>query len=441
MRRHQQVKDWMDMSSPDNTAKAPDPPRLDPERIRPDFPILQRQAHGKPLIYLDNAATTQKPEAVVEAMADFYRQHNANVHRGVYALSVEATDRYEAARKAVAEFIHAPDCREVVFTRGTTEAINLVAASWGATHLGPGDAVLLTEMEHHSNLVPWQLLQSRTGCELRFIPFDGQGMLDLDAAERLIDERVKLVAFVHVSNMLGTVNPVGELVALARASGSRVLVDAAQSVPHRPVDVQALGADFVAFSGHKMAGPTGIGVLWARREILESMPPYQGGGEMIRRVTLTSSTYAPPPARFEAGTPPVAEAIGLHAAIRYLSDLGMEAVWRHEQELVEYALAALTDVSGVKIYGPQRERGGLVSFNLEGVHPHDVASVLDHYGIAIRAGHHCTMPLHARLGIPASARASFYIYNSTAEVDALVGALREARRLLGPSDAARGHTS
>ncbi len=404
---------------------------FDPRRIKGDFPILQRTVNGQPLVYLDNAATTHKPEAVIQAIADFYRAHNANVHRGVHTLSIEATELYEAARRAVAEFIGAADAREIVFTRGTTEAINLVAVSWGSRNLGPGDACVLTAMEHHSNLVPWQLLAQRTGCELRFIPFDERGRLDLAMAERQIDERVKLVALVHVSNMLGTVNPVAELAAMAHRMGSLVLLDAAQSVPHRPVDVRALGIDFLAFSGHKMAGPTGIGALWGRYEVLANMPPYQGGGEMIERVELTQSSFAPPPTRFEAGTPPIAQVVGLHAAIRYWNSWGMEALLEHERQLVSYAFQALRDVPGVTIYGPQHDRGGLVAFNVEGIHAHDLASVLDQRGIAIRAGHHCTMPLHRQLGIPASARASFYAYNTCEDIDALRDGLLAARSLFG----------
>ena len=405
--------------------------KLDPTTIRRDFPILAREVHGHPLVYLDSAASSQKPEAVLQAMDRYYRCSNANVHRGVHTLAEEATELYEQARKTVAKFIGAGSAQEVVFTRGTTEAINLVANSWGAGNLVTGDAVLLTEMEHHSNLVPWQLLSARLGLELRFIPFTDEGLLDLSSLDQLLDSQVKLLAFVHVSNALGTVNPVAELVAAAHAVGAKVLLDAAQSVPHQPVEVRALGVDFMAFSGHKMCGPTGIGALWARRELLEAMPPWQGGGEMIHRVGLRSSTYAPPPTRFEAGTPAIAEAVGLGEAVRYLSGLGMEAVHAHEAELVAYALDRLAEAPGVRVYGPRQGRGGAVIFTVAGVHPHDLATILDQDGIAVRAGHHCTMPLHDRLGLPATARASFYVYNTREDVDALVVGVARAQEVFG----------
>jgi len=406
---------------------------LDPERVRADFPLLAREVNGRPLVYLDSAATSQKPEAVLRAMDTFYRRHNATVHRGAHTLAAEATDAYEGARATVARFIGAADARELVFTRGTTEAINLVAHGWAESTLGPGDAVLLTEMEHHSNLVPWQLLAARTGVELRFLRLTDGGELDLADLDRLLDRRVKLVAFVHVSNSVGTTNPVARLVAAAKAVGARVLVDGAQSVPHRPVDVAALGVDFLAFSGHKMAGPTGIGGLWARRELLEAMGPFLGGGEMIRRVTLAGSTWADVPAKFEAGTPPIAEAVGLAAAADYLSALGMDAVRAHERVLVDHAFGALADVPGLVVYGPQADRGGALTFTLEGIHAHDLSTILDASGIAIRAGHHCTMPLHDRLGLVASARASFYVYTTLAEIDLLVAGLHAAREVFGLS--------
>jgi cysteine desulfurase/selenocysteine lyase len=404
---------------------------LDASSVRRDFPILQRTVYDRPLVFLDSAATSQKPAVVIEAIDNFYRMSNANVRRGIHALSAEATDMFEGARATVAKFVGAADSSEIVFTRGTTESINLVAAAWGGANLGPGDAVLITEMEHHANIVPWQLVAERTGCELRAIPITDEGTLQLSELDRLLDESVKLLSVVHVSNSLGTTNPVAELVEAAHGVGALVLLDGAQSVPHRPVDVQELGVDFLAFSGHKMCGPTGAGCLWARRDILEDMPPYQGGGEMIRRVTLTGSTWAEVPAKFEAGTPPISGAIGLATAIDYLSGLGMENVHAHEQELVAYAYDALTEIPGLTIYGPATDRGGLVSFTLEGVHPHDLASILDRQGIAIRAGHHCTMPIHERLGLAATTRASFYVYNTESEVDALVEGLGQAQSLFG----------
>jgi cysteine desulfurase/selenocysteine lyase len=401
------------------------------EAVRADFPILERQVHGRRLVYLDSAATSQKPDAVIQAMEGFYRRHNANVRRGIHALSSEATDLFEAARSTMAGFVGAAGPAEIVFTRGTTEAINLVAHSWGASNLEPGDAVLLTEMEHHSNLIPWQLVAKRTGAEVRYIRITDEGVLDLASLDRLLDDRVKLVGVVHVSNALGTTNPVGRLVEAARSVGARVLVDAAQSVPHRPVDVLAMGADFMAFSGHKMCGPTGIGCLWARRELLEAMPPFQGGGEMIRQVTLDGSTWAEVPAKFEAGTPAIAQAIGLAEAVRYLDGLGMDHVHAHERDLVEYAFEVLSSVPGLRIYGPREDRGGLVTFVMEGIHAHDLASILDRQGVAIRAGHHCTMPIHERLGVAATTRASFYVYNTRPDVDALAEGLVQARDLFG----------
>jgi len=414
---------------PAGTAPAPvrvEPP-LDGLALRADFPIFERTMAGRPLVYLDSAATSQKPAAVIRAVEAFYRTTNANVHRGVYALSAEATDLYESARTVVARFIGARDRREVVFTRGTTEAVNLVAQAWGGANVGRGDAVLTTELEHHSNLVPWQLLAERTGAEVRYLRITDDGRLDLSELDRLLDRRVKLLAFGHVSNALGTVNPVRQLVEAARAVGARVLLDGAQGVPHLPVDVTAMDIDFLAFSGHKMCGPTGIGALWARRELLEAMPPYQGGGEMIRTVSLAGSTWAEPPARFEAGTPNIAGAVGLGEAARYLSGLGMERVAAHGAVLVAYALERLDGVPGVRVLGPRPDRSGAVTFTMDGVHPHDLASILDRRGVAIRAGHHCAMPVHARLGLTATARASFYVYNAPWDVDALVEGLEAAR--------------
>ncbi|MBN1138358.1 MAG: cysteine desulfurase [Anaerolineae bacterium] len=421
---------------------------LDIQSIRADFAILQRQVHGKPLVYLDNAATSQKPEAVIQAMADYYRRYNANIHRGVHTLAEEATAAYEDARRKVGRFINARSPREVVFVRNTTEAINLVAYSWGRANLHPGDVVILTEMEHHSNLVPWQLLAQATGARLEFIGLDPQGRLLLDdptppgsaSLDRLLaahGERVKLVAVTGMSNVLGTVNPVAEIARRAHAAGALLLVDGAQSVSHLPVDVRALDADLMAFSGHKMLGPTGVGVLWARRAILEAMPPFLGGGDMIKTVSLRASEWAEPPQKFEAGTPNVAHAIGLAAAVGYLAGLGMDQVHAHEQKLVARALERLATVPDLQIYGPPAaERGGVVSFNLikDGellIHPHDLASILDREGIAIRAGHHCAQPLIEHYGVPAMARASFYIYNLEHEVDVLVEALLKARHIFG----------
>lgn len=407
-------------------------------RIRADFPILSRQIHGKPLVYLDNAATSQKPEAVLRAMDDYYRRCNANVRRGVHTLAEEATEAYEQARRKVARFINAPSPREVVFVRNTTEAINLVALSWGRANVGPGDVVILTLMEHHSNLVPWQLLAQATGARLEFIGLDPAGRLILEDLDRLLADlsgRVRLVAVSAMSNVLGTINPVADIATRAHRAGALCLVDGAQSVPHLPVDVQALGCDFLAFSGHKMLGPTGIGVLWARQEVLQAMPPLLGGGDMIKRVGLRESEWDDIPYRFEAGTPNVAHGIGLGAAVDYLSELGMEKVHAHEQVLTAYALERLATVPDLHLYGPSvAERGGVVSFNLlrHGellIHPHDLASILDMEGIAIRAGHHCAQPLVEYYGVPATARASFYLYNTEKEVDRLVEALHKARQI------------
>ena len=413
------------------------PPRsLDARAVRAQFPIF-REPRDRPLHYLDSAATSQKPDAVLQAMDRYYATCNANIHRGVYQIAEQATAAYEDARRRVAAFVGAGSPREIVFTRNSTEAINLVAYAWGRHTLKSGDAILLTEMEHHSNLVPWHILAgageglSDHGIELRYIPVTKQGELDLSTLPKLLaDGRVKLVGVVHVSNVLGTVNPVVEIARQAHAAGAKVLVDASQSVPHFPVDVKALGADFVAFTGHKMLGPTGIGVLWARREILEAMPPFLGGGEMIREVKLTGSKWNELPWKFEAGTMAIAEAIGLGAAVDYLSALGMDAVFAHDRELLEYALPRLAEVPGVTLLGPPAEkRGGVIAFTLEGVHPHDVATVLDHRGVAVRAGHHCAMPLHEALGVPASARASFHAYSLPEEVDALVEGLHHTRKV------------
>jgi cysteine desulfurase / selenocysteine lyase len=406
--------------------------RLDPHAIKRDFPILQREVNGHPVVYLDSASTSQKPEAVIEAVAGFYREYNANVHRGIYEFGERATTAYERSRALVARFINAPDSHEIVFTRNATEAINLVAYAWGRRNIGRGDAIVLTEMEHHANLVPWQLLVQEKDGDLEFIPITDDGLLRLDVYEVLLRVRPKLVAFTHVSNTLGTINPVRELIDAAHAVGALVLVDGAQAVPHVPVDVQALDADFYVFSGHKMLAPMGSGALWARRELLEAMPPFMGGGEMIREVHLRRSDFNEIPWKFEAGTPAAADAVGMGAAAEYLMELGMDRLRVHERELVTYALDLLPrEVPGIELYGPSDPdvRGGVVPFNLPGVHPHDVAQVLDRFGIAVRAGHHCTMPLHERLDLPATARASFNVYSTTQDIDALARGLREVQRV------------
>ncbi len=411
----------------------PSPARaLDPVALRADFPILEREIHGHPLTFLDSASTSQKPRVVIDAVADYYRTYNANVHRGIYEIGEQATAAYEAARGHVARFINAPHSREIVFTRNATEAINLVAYSWGRRNVGRGDQIILTEMEHHANLVPWQLLVQEVDGDLEFIPITDDGILRLDVFEVLLRLKPKLVAFTHVSNTLGTINPVREIVDMAHAAGALVLVDGAQAVPHVPVDVQALGADFYAFSGHKMLAPMGSGALWARSELLEAMPPFLAGGEMIREVHLRRSDFNEIPWKFEAGTPAVGDAIGLGVAAEYLMDIGMDAVREHERQLVAYALEVLPrEVPGIELYGPLDPdlRGGVVPFNLPGIHPHDVAQVLDRFGIAVRAGHHCTMPLHERLDLAATARASFSVYTTTDDIDALARGLVEVQRV------------
>lgn len=401
---------------------------LDVEAIRQDFPILEREVHGKQLVYLDNAATSQKPNAVIEALADYYRRYNANVHRGVYQIAEEATQAYENARRKVAGFIHAATPREIVFVRNATEAVNLVAYGWGRKNIKAGDEILLTEMEHHSNLVPWQELAKEKGAKLKFIPFDGQGRLVLDSLDGLLTERTKLVGVTLMSNVLGTINAVRTIADVAHARGALVMVDGAQGVCHLPVDVRELGCDFLAISGHKMLGPTGIGVLFARRELLDNMDPFNSGGSMIKEVWLEGARWNELPWKFEAGTPSIAEGIGLGIAVDYLNQVGMEKVRAHEEQLVAYALERLQEISGLEVYGPPaEERGGLVAFNLRGVHSHDLATLLDYEGIAVRAGHHCAMPLHSKLGIPATARASFYLYNTQEEADRLAEGLEKAR--------------
>ncbi len=404
----------------------------DVDEIRREFPILDRRIGDKRLVYLDNAATSQKPRRVLDALTKYYERHNANIHRGVHRLAEEATAAYEESRAKVARFLGAPGTTGLVFTRGTTESINLVAYAWGRKNLREGDEVLLTEVEHHSNLVPWQLAAQATGARLRFVPIREDGTLDMEEAGRLIGPKTKLVGCIHASNVLATINPVVKLARMAREAGALMLVDGAQSAPHLPVDVEALGCDFFACSGHKMLGPTGVGVLWGRPEILEEMDPFLGGGEMIREVRLDHSTYNDLPYKFEAGTMNIAQAVGLGAAVDYLGELGMENVREHERRLGEYAYGRLSELEGIEIYGPKEERTGLVSFSLPDVHPHDLSQLLDEEGIAIRSGHHCAQPLMRRLGVPATARASFYLYNVEEEVDRLVEALARAREFFRP---------
>ncbi|MBI4410288.1 MAG: cysteine desulfurase [Gemmatimonadetes bacterium] len=398
---------------------------MDVSALRDEFPALRQHVQGRPLVYLDSAATAQRPRVVIDAVADFYRHDNANVHRGMYELARRATDRYEAARAAVARFLNVADVSEIVFTRGTTEAVNLVASSWGGANLQPGDEIQLSILELHSNIVPWQLVAQRTGARLRYLDIDEEGRLRLDQLDALLTARTKIVALAHVSNALGTINPVREICERAHGVGARVLVDGAQGAPHLKLDLQALGCDFYCLSGHKMCGPMGIGALWARRELLEAMPPYHGGGEMIDVVELERSTYAPPPQKFEAGTPNVVGAIGLGTAIEFLEGIGHEALWAHEQTLVQHGLDRLAEVPGLHLFGPRvaGARTAVFSFRLEGVHPHDAATILDAEGIAVRAGHHCTQPLMRRLGVPATTRASCYLYNTPEDIDHLVQGL------------------
>jgi cysteine desulfurase/selenocysteine lyase len=399
------------------------------EQVRSDFPVLNRKVHGKPLVYFDTAASAQRPAAVIEAIDDFYRRHNANVHRGVHSLSQEATDLYEGGRKKLADFINAASDREIVFTRGTTEAINLVAQSFLRPVLNPGDEILVSHMEHHANIVPWQMLCQQTGAVLKVIPINQRGELEIESLPDLLSERVKLLGLVHISNALGTVNPVAEVCRMAKKSGIPVLIDGAQAMPHTPVDVQALGCDFYCLSGHKMYGPTGIGALWAREATLEAMPPWQGGGEMIRRVTFEDTTWNDVPAKFEAGTPHIAGAIGLGAAVDYLSSFDPAELAVHENTVLEYASQRLQEIEGLRIIGTAHHKAGVISFTLKDVHPHDLGTVIDHYGIALRTGHHCAMPVMQFFGVPATARVSFGLYNTVAEVDALVEALLSAREM------------
>jgi len=406
---------------------------LDVLSLRKDFPILNREVRpGVPLVYLDSTATTQKPLPVLEAMENFYRTNNANIHRGVHTLAEESTAMYEQARQKVADFIHAARAEEIVFTRNATESINLVAYTWARANLKSGDRIILTEMEHHSNLVPWTMLATERGVQLEFIPVAADGLLDLEAYRRLLALGPRLVAFTGMSNVLGTINPVAEITRLAHAAGALVLVDGAQSVPHLPVDVQALEVDFLAFSAHKLLGPTGIGALYGRANLLRTMPPFLGGGDMIKSVHLRAFTPNDIPHKYEAGTPAIAEAVGFGAAVDYLGRLGMPAVAAHEQEMVGYALERLEEIPGVRVFGPAAgKKGGVASFTLEGVHPHDIAQILDQDGIAIRAGHHCAQPLHEKYGIPATARASFYVYSLKEEVDALVNGIYKVKKIFG----------
>jgi cysteine desulfurase / selenocysteine lyase len=422
-------------------AAALDVAPLDLTAVRADFPILDRTVRGgTPLVYLDSANTSQKPRQVIDTLTEFYERHNANIHRATHELGEEATEAYEGARIKVARFIGTADETEVIFTKNVSEAINLVAYSIGnatsaasALRLREGDEIVITEMEHHSNIVPWQLLCERTGARLRWFSVTEDGRLDLTNADELINPRTRLVAIAHQSNVLGTVNPVTEIAARAHAVGALLLVDAAQSAPHGLVDVASMGADLVGVTGHKMCGPTGIGVLWGRRELLEQLPPFLGGGEMIESVWMDHSTFAPPPHKFEAGTMPIAQAVGLGAAVDYLTALGLESIQAHEQELLRHALPALAEIDGLRILGPTEavDRGGAISFTLDGIHPHDLSQVLDDRGIAVRAGHHCAWPLHRAMGVQASSRASFYLYNTHAEVDALVDGIRQAQKFFG----------
>ena len=401
---------------------------LEVDRIRKDFPIF---AGESPIAYLDSAASSQTARCVLEAMDGYYKSYRSNIHRGIYHISEEATAAYEDARRKIARFINARRASQVVFTRNTTESINLLAYSWGNANIGQGDEILLTVMEHHSNLVPWQLLAERTGATLRFIEVSDEGLLRLDDLDQLLTDRTKLVAVTHVSNVLGTINPVREIISAAHSFGATVLIDAAQSVPHLPVDVQALDCDFLACSGHKMCGPTGVGVLYGKRELLEDMPPFLGGGSMIRAVQRGRSTYADVPAKFEAGTPAIAEAIGLGHAVDYLEEIGLDAVHAHEQQIIDYAHQKLSEIDGITIYGPKpRLKAGVITFNLEGIHPHDLAGVLDTTGVAVRAGHHCAQPLMQHYGVIATARASFYLYNTMEDVDRLYDGLLKAQNLL-----------
>ena len=398
-------------------------------KLRADFPILDQTVHGKPLVYLDNAASSQKPRVVIDALRHYYERDNANVHRGIHELSNRATNAFEGARVRTAKFINAKSADEIIWTRGTTEAINLVAATWGAKNLSAGDVILLTELEHHSNLVPWQMLARLTGAKIAYIPVTGdEGLLDLSRLDSLLTSQVKLLSMVHISNSMGTVNPVAEICARAKKFGITTLVDGAQSAGHLPIDVQAIGCDFFAFSGHKICGPTGIGALWGRYETLDAMPPYQGGGDMILTVGYDKSEFKSPPHRFEAGTPDISGPIGLAAAMDYLDAIGRDNIWRHDQELANYAYDQLAGLDNIRLFGPKQNRAGLVSFLLKDVHAHDVVTLADQAGVALRGGHHCTQPLMHKLGVESTARASFYFYNTRAEVDVFIATIKEIQK-------------
>ena len=405
--------------------------RFDVEKVRLDFPILHQKVHGKPLVYLDNAATTQKPRAVIDATTRYYEQDNANIHRGVHLLSERATRAYEEAREKLARFLNAPDPRNIVFTRNSTEGINLVAQSFGRKTVGPGDEIVLSEIEHHSNIVPWQMLAEEKGARLRVIPIDDRGDLILEAYESLLSDRTKLVAVTHMSNALGTIPPVEKIISIAHARGIPVLVDGSQAAYHRAVDLKALDCDFYVVTGHKLYGPTGIGALYGKREHLEAMPPWQGGGDMIRSVSFEKTTWNDVPFKFEAGTPNIAGGIGLAAALDYLRSLGMDAIATHEREILDYATRRLSEIDGLAIVGTAREKASVLSFVLDGIHPHDTGTILDREGIAVRTGHHCAQPVMDRFGIPATVRASFALYNTKEEVDALADGIRKAQELLG----------
>lgn len=402
---------------------------FDVDKVRADFPILNRQVHGRPLVYLDNAATTQKPQAVIDALIKYYTEQNANIHRGVHQLSQIATDAHDAARRTVQRFLNAEEPAEIIFTRGATESINLVAQTYGRAHVSAGHEIVITAMEHHSNIVPWQILCEEKGARLRVAPIDDAGDVLLEEFESLLNAKTKLVAIAHISNALGTINPVGHMVEMAHRRGVPVLVDGAQAVPHLPVDVQALGCDFYVFSGHKIYGPTGIGVLYGKRALLEAMPPYQGGGDMIRSVTFEKTLYNQLPYKFEAGTPDIAGAIGLGAALEYLGGIGLENAMAHEHALLEYGTSALQAIPGLRLIGTAKEKAGVLSFVMEHIHPHDIGTILDQQGIAIRTGHHCAQPLMRRFGIPATARASLAVYNTKSDLDALVAGIHKLREV------------
>lgn len=406
---------------------------LDVNKIKIDFPILEREVHpGKRLVYLDSAATSQKPLQVIQAMDEYYQKTNANIHRGIHVLAEEATSDYEEARRKIAKFVNSSTEREIIYTRNTTESINLVAYSWGRHNLSEGDLVVLTDMEHHSNLVPWQIISSEIGFNLEYIPTGEDGLLDLDVYQQLLDRKPKLVAFTHMSNVLGTINPVKEMAVMAHQVGAVVLIDGAQAVPHFAVDLQDLDVDFYAFSSHKMCGPTGIGALYGKQHLLEAMPPFLGGGDMIKRVTLDGFIPNALPHKFEAGTPAIAEAVGFGAAVDYLSGIGMDAIHAHENHLTEYAIERLEEIPGVWVFGPSVDKkGGVAAFTMEGIHPHDISQIVDAEGVAVRAGHHCAMPLHEKFDIPATARASFYLYNTTTDIDKLVESLYKVKHIFG----------